>query len=105
VNIGTGTMDRQYWAPVVETLIDSLRNFDFGGRRLDVRENVKFQGGYFPRWIHKTFSRQVCAPAVEFKKFFMNEWTGEPDQRQLELVQQALASTVTPVRLALERIR
>ena len=105
VNIGTGTMDRHYWAPVVETLIDSLRNFDFGGRRLDVRENVKFQGGYFPRWIHNTFPRQVCAPAVEFKKFFMNEWTGEPDEGQLELVQQALASTITPVRLALERIR
>ena len=105
VNIGTGTMDREYWGPVVDALIEALRSFDFGGRRLDVRENVKFQGGYFPRWIHNSFPRLVCAPAVEFKKFFMNEWTGEPDQAQLQLVQQALASTVMPVRLALEHIR
>lgn len=47
VNIGTGTMDRQRWAPVVDRFIADLRAFDFLGRRLDVRENVRFRGGHF----------------------------------------------------------
>src|SRR4029079_3947295 len=55
VNIGTGSMDRRRWAPVVDGFISDLRNQSFLGRRLDVRENVKFRGGHFSRWIHETF--------------------------------------------------
>jgi N-formylglutamate deformylase len=93
VNIGTGTMDRERWAPVVDRLMDDLARFDFLGGRLDVRENVKFQGGYFPRWIHETFPESVCCIAIEVKKFFMNEWTGEPDIRALRAIRQAIRST------------
>jgi N-formylglutamate amidohydrolase len=93
VNIGTGSMDRQYWAPVVDGLIAQLRGYDYWGRRLDVRENIKFKGGNFCRWIHKTFPRQVCAAAIEFKKFFMDEWTGEVDREQLAELRSALEST------------
>jgi hypothetical protein len=74
-----------------------LRAFDFLGRHLDVRENVKFQGGYFGRWIHRTFPESGCALAIEFKKFFMDEWTGRPDPRQLEAIRQALAATIPGV--------
>ncbi|MBN1219404.1 MAG: N-formylglutamate amidohydrolase [Anaerolineae bacterium] len=102
VNIGTGTMDRAYWAPIVERFIADLRDFEFLGRHLDVRENVKFFGGRFPRWIHRTFPQAGCALAIEFKKFFMDEWTGQPDQLQLEAIQQALQSTVPGVLDTLE---
>ena len=47
------------------------------GRRLDVRENIKFRGGAFTRWVHETFPETGCSLAIEFKKFFMDEWTGE----------------------------
>jgi N-formylglutamate amidohydrolase len=97
VNIGTGTMDRTRWAPVVERFIADLSSFNFPGRCLDVRENAKFRGGYFPRWIHENFPRSGCALAIEFKKFFMDEWTGKPDAVQLEAIQRALASTVPGV--------
>ena len=33
----------QRWAPVVDGFIDALRQFDYRGRQLDVRENVKFR--------------------------------------------------------------
>src|SRR5690606_17412532 len=39
VNIGTGTMDRERWAPLVDRFIEELRSFELMGRRLDVREN------------------------------------------------------------------
>ncbi len=101
VNIGTGTMDREYWAPVVDPLVSQLRAFEFFGRRLDVRENVKFKGGNFPRWIHNTFPACGCAVAIEFKKFFMDEWTGELDAQQHEAIGEALRSTVSGVQDAL----
>ena len=97
VNIGTGTMDRQRWASVVDRFIADLRDFDFLGRHLDVRENVKFQGGYVSRWIHDNFSDSACVLAIEFKKFFMDEWSGELDQRANEAIQRALAATVPGV--------
>ena len=104
VNIGTGTMNRQRWAPVVDTFIETLRSFDFPGGRLDVRENVKFFGGNWPRWIHQNFPDSGVAIAVEFKKFFMDEWTGEPDVACVESIGEALRFTAAAVLDALARI-
>lgn len=103
INVGTGTMDRNRWAPIVDRFIQDLGNFDFAGRKLDVRENVRFQGGHFPRWIHRNFPDRVCALAIEAKKFFMDEWTGAPNWAQIELLQQALGSTVPGILEELKR--
>lgn len=97
VNVGTGTMDRRRWAPLVDRFISDLRGFDSLGRRLDVRENVRFTGGQFPRWIHQTFPDSVCALAIEVKKCFMDEWTGEVDQAQLFAVGESLRSAASGV--------
>jgi hypothetical protein len=104
VNIGTGTMDRRRWAPVVDTLIETLRSYDFPGGKLDVRENVKFLGGNWPRWIHENFPDSGVAIAIEFKKFFMDEWTGEPDGDSVESIGRALRSTAPAVLDALKHI-
>ena len=97
VNIGTGNMPREYWAPVIERFMSDLQNFDFLGRRLDVGENIKFRGGHFSRWIHETFPFSGCALAIEFKKFFMDEWTGAPDNVQVDAIRQALCHTIPGV--------
>ena len=94
INIGTGTMDRTYWAPVVDHFISALGEQDYLGRSLDVRENVRFRGGNFPRWIHETFPDSVCAIAIEFKKFFMDEWTGKLSPEEYEAIPQALEDTL-----------
>lgn len=104
VNIGTGTMERERWAPIVDRFITDLRAFDFFGRQLDVRENIKFRGGNFSLWIHQTFPTSGCALAIEFKKFFMDEWTGAPDPVQLQAIRQALQSTVPGVLEELEKL-
>ena len=104
VNIGVGSLDRQYWAPVVDGLIAGLRACEINGRPLDVRENVRFQGGHFPRWIHREFPRQVCAPAIEFKKTFMNEWTGDVDHAHVMKLRDALRSCTPRLLEALKGI-
>ena len=104
VNLGTGTMDRRRWAALVDRCVAELADFDFLGRRLEVRENVRFQGGHFSRWIHQTFPESVCSLAVEVKKFFMDEWTGEMDSRQHPAVEQALGAAAAGVLEELARL-
>ena len=97
VNLGTGTMDRGRWSGIVDRFIRDLNAFDFPGGRLDVRENVKFRGGNLSRWIHQTFPETGCALAIEFKKFFMDEWTGKADQELNAAILAALQSTTPGV--------
>ncbi|MEJ2324727.1 MAG: N-formylglutamate amidohydrolase [Nitrospirota bacterium] len=94
INLGTGSMEREKWAPVVESFLRDMRSFEYPGGKLDVRENVKFRGGYFPSWVHETFPDEGCALAVEVKKFYMDEWAGQPYAEHVEAVGRALGSTV-----------
>jgi N-formylglutamate deformylase len=96
VNVGTGTMDREYCGGIVDRFMADLRNFDFYGRNLDVRENVKFKGRELARWIHSRFPN-ACVLSVEFKKFFMDEWTGAGDEMQIHAIRRALQSTIPGV--------
>jgi hypothetical protein len=95
INIGTFSMNRNRWAPVVDPFMEKLRQFDFLGRTMDVRENVAFQGkGEQTRFIHEVFPKTGCAIAVEFKKFFMDEWTCVPDREVLVAMRAMIRSTL-----------
>jgi len=105
VNIGTGSLDRTHWGAVVDRFMADLGGGPFSmdpTRRLDVRENVKFQGGGMSRWIHQRFPQSGCALAVEFKKFFMDEWTGEPDHALVAAITESLRGAVPGI---LEELR
>jgi N-formylglutamate amidohydrolase len=94
VNLGTGSMDRTRWGPLVDRFIRDLRAYDFPGGRLDVRENIKFRGGNLSAWVHRVFPQTGCALAIEFKKFFMDEWTGEAKEGMVQAICAALHSVV-----------
>ena len=95
VNIGTGTMkNRECFAPIIDSFINDLSSFDYDGGHLDVRENIKFFGGNFAKWIHETFPENACVLSVEFKKIFMDEWTGQLDENQHGMIYAALESTL-----------
>lgn len=104
VNVGTASADRALWGPLIERFVSELRSADFLGMRLDVRENVRFFGGNFPRWVHKTFPETGCALALEFKKIFMDEWSGVPDPVKIEAIRKALATTVPGVLAELQKL-
>lgn len=94
INVGTGTMQRARWSALVDRFISDLKSFDFLGRSLDVRENVKFVGRQLPAWTHQNFADSGCVLAVEVKKFFMDEWSGEKDIESFHALTSALAATV-----------
>ncbi|GAA4867758.1 N-formylglutamate amidohydrolase [Luteimonas vadosa] len=84
INIGTISMPRERWSFLLDPLIEAMREFDYLGGKLDVRENVAFQGrGELTRFVHAHYPSSGCAIAIEFKKFYMDEWTGQPDQAHL----------------------
>ncbi|MBD9371813.1 N-formylglutamate amidohydrolase [Rhizobium sp. ARZ01] len=105
INIGTFSMDRGRWAPIVEAFTRTARSFDFLGRRLDVRENIAFQGrGEQTRFIHEHFPKTGCALAIEFKKFFMDEWTGVPDLKAIAALRALITGTVPVLEKALKEV-
>lgn len=98
VNLGTGSMRRVFWAPIVDRWLTTMRQYDYLGRRLDVRENVRFLGGYLPQWVHQHFPDTVCALAIEVnKRVFMDERTGELDSLRHQAIGQALAHAASAV--------
>jgi hypothetical protein len=96
--------DRGLWAQVIDRFIADLTAFDFPGGRLDVRENIKFQGGNHGAWTHARFPDSACVLSVEVKKFFMDEWTGELDPALHDAVGNALAAAVPGLVEELERL-
>jgi hypothetical protein len=104
INIGTFSMPRAEWAWLLDPLMEAMRVFDFNGRRLDVRENVAFQGkGEQTRFVHQRYPGRACAIALEFKKFFMDEWSGEPDPAELAAMRGFIDHTAAAATRLLER--
>jgi N-formylglutamate deformylase len=105
INLGTGSLDRERCGGLVDRFMADLRTVDVAGRPLDVRENVRFRGGHLSRWVHAAFPGQACCLAVEVKKFFMDEYTGEIDEPTWRGVHDALAATIPGLLEELETIR
>jgi N-formylglutamate deformylase len=104
VNLGTGSVDTKVFQGVIDAFTESLSAQRTEGGPIDVRENVKFKGRALSWWVHERYpGRGVCL-ALEFKKTFMDEWTGEVDEVRLGQLQQALAATHEPVLAALSGV-
>jgi len=96
-------MPRRKWAYIVDPFIEALQSAEFQGHRLDIRENVAFEGkGEQTRFIHEKFPANGCAIAIEFKKFFMDEWTGRPNEKALKTMRELIASTLPVIARAVE---
>jgi N-formylglutamate deformylase len=97
VNVGTGALDRSRWGHVIDAFIGGLRMQVVGGHHLDVRENVRFQGGHLSRWVAASYPETGCTLALEFKKLFMDEWTGDCDTDHVAQLRHALHEVVPSV--------
>jgi N-formylglutamate amidohydrolase len=89
VNLGTRRIDRVLWAPVVDALGEALASDG-----LHVAENVKFGGGHFAHWVEEQFPGTGCTLSLEFKKTYMDEWTGAPNEPAMRRITAALAAAV-----------
>jgi N-formylglutamate amidohydrolase len=92
LNLGTRRLDRAKWASVVEGFSETMTGAGF-----DCRENVKFGGGHFAHWVADTFPDTGAALAIEFKKTYMDEWTGAVDVDAVARIRSALEQAVPVV--------
>jgi N-formylglutamate deformylase len=90
--LGTSNMSVN-WFPKIELMQEKIQSYNWYGRNLDCRLNVKFTGGHFAQWIHHQYKDNACVVSIEFKKIFMNEWTGVVDHALISELRTVLATT------------
>jgi len=99
IDLGVTTLDARRWGRTVDRFAEVLRDTTVAGRRLDVRENVRYEGGgYFPEWLYATYGERVCAISLEYKKIYMDEWTAQADIGVVEAFRASLQDAVDAVR-------
>lgn len=91
LNLGTGSLPPK-WNSVADVFLETAREAG-----LDARENVKFEGRQVAAWVHEHFGDVGCALAIEFKKSFMDEWTGELFPEEFDRLGAFLEASVDPV--------
>lgn len=103
INIGT-RYNHEKWNPLAQQFIHLLSHSTIAGKQPDVRENIKFKGGGFSQWVNQHYSEQGCVISIEFKKTFMDEWTGRADIHHILDIKRALRNTLEPLEEQLKSI-
>ena len=101
INLGTESVPKA-GRHLVDAFAKGMREHPFDHGHLDVRENVKFKGGEMTRWINERYPDTGCSIAVEVKKIYMDEWTGELDEANADVVRGALHDATDAVRSLLD---
>jgi N-formylglutamate deformylase len=105
VNVGTASIDRQTFGPLVERFLADIRTGAPGCAPIDARENVSFEGRALAWFVHDRYPGTGCVLALEFKKTWMDEWTAEVDEEQLSCLRTALAGTLPGLHEELGRLQ
>ncbi len=70
--------------PAAAELCRLINGESFMGKPLDCRMDIKFTGGYLSRALNAKYPDRLLCLAIEFKKMFMDEWTGKLDRVALD---------------------
>ncbi|MDQ3288315.1 MAG: N-formylglutamate amidohydrolase [Pseudomonadota bacterium] len=99
IDLGVTTLDTSRFGNLAVDFAQSLRRAPLRDGFPDVRENIRYEGGgHFPEWLYSRYGEQVCAISLEYKKIFMDEWTGKADIAMLDDLRSGLRTAVDSVR-------
>lgn len=93
INMGTAH-NLPKWEGPIQKFITTLSGAMINGKAPDVRENIKFKGGEFSKWIIRNFGEYGFVLSIEFKKTFMDEHTGIVDIYHLRDIRRSLRFTL-----------
>ena len=94
INLGT-FYNRPKWRYVIDQFIDSVASQQFMEAPIDIRENVKFKGGHLAQHLTSKYGEKGCVLSIEFRKDFMDEWTGVPYMPLIQSYKQLLLHVLT----------
>lgn len=89
INLGTH-YNQPAWRFVIDEFMHSVSGQKLLDEPIDIRENVKFKGGHLAQHILDKFGDKGCVLSVEFRKDFMDEWTGIPYTPVIQAYKQLL---------------
>ncbi|MFZ4260613.1 N-formylglutamate amidohydrolase [Sphingobacterium sp. HJSM2_6] len=93
INLGTGPVHSK-WRPLITLWMDYLKTQTLYGEVIDIRENVKFRGGYLSQMINERFAEFGCVLSIEFRKDFMDEWTAVPNHLRIQSCKELLSNSL-----------
>lgn len=103
INIGTASLGDR-WHRAKDAFMMRLQQIEVKGHTLDVRENINFKGGEFSNWINRNFGSHGFSLAIEFRKSFMDEWTGRVDIHHLNNLRSALVKSMSAIHDSIQRV-
>ena len=86
INLGTRYINREYFKPLIDTFLKGVSGAEIESYPIRVVENELFPGGYLTRKYSEKYNRDVLVMAIEYKKIFMDEWTGALDEQKLGIL-------------------
>ncbi len=95
INVGTGPVDRNYFQNFIDDFIQRLSKHRTRDNNITVNENFPFSGGYLSKRLSKIYGRNLLVLAIEFKKIFMNELTGNLFENDLYKLEEIFFQSVT----------
>jgi N-formylglutamate amidohydrolase len=93
INLGT-FFNHPKWQAISNKLLGYLSACKINDEYPDVRENIVFKGGGFTQWVNKNYGDKGFVISIEFKKTFMDEWTGRADIGHLMDLNKALRGAI-----------
>lgn len=77
INLGTN-YNTSKWQDFIQAFAQAMKSAAAQQHvELDVRENVKFKGGNLAQHLINKYGEHGCVISIEFRKDFMDEWSGE----------------------------
>jgi len=105
IDIGATTLDKSVFSDVLSALSVGLARVPVRGRRPEVGENIRYpDGGNFPEWLHDIYGKRACVMTLEYKKMFMDEWTGTLDIGAVQDLRTGLMHALGAARGELEKL-
>lgn len=99
IDLGLTTLDNARFGALASTFAEALACESCQGTKLDVRGNVRYpDGGHWPEWVYANYGDDVCTITLEYKKFYMDEWTGHCFMPVLEDLRIGLANAIRAAR-------
>jgi len=84
INVGTGPVNRLIFGHIIDDFLNRLGEISIDGHFIYAGENIVFKGGYLSRRLSKEHNNKLLVLAIEFKKIFMDEWSGQVYEDILE---------------------
>ena len=77
INLGTKAVNREKFGERIDMFMEDLGGQIIENNEVRAAENEVFMGGYLSRRISREYYDRVLVLALEYKKIFMDEWSGE----------------------------